>query len=262
MRRALIVTAGTAAGLAAALTYTPHPATADAAALADSASLGTLSAPDGSNAGVAPAADPAAADPAAADPAAADPAAADPAAGDQTAADATVAAPATSATPSKAATKKKAAATATATKKAAAPAAPATAPNTARSASPSAAPAAKPATKPAAAKPAPKPTPTPTVAAFKDYLGAVAVSQMGDTVYGKVQVTIRVSAGKVTALAATFAEPHSLVSKSLSNAAMLQLRNEVITAQSASVANVSGATYTSAAFKVSLQSALHAAGLA
>ena len=85
---------------------------------------------------------------------------------------------------------------------------------------------------------------------------------MGDTVYGKVQVTIRVSAGKVTALAATFAEPHSLVSKSLSNAAMLQLRNEVITAQSASVANVSGATYTSAAFKVSLQSALHAAGLA
>ena len=257
MRRALIVTAGTAAGLAAALTYTPHPATADAAALADSASLGTLSAPDGSNAGVAPAADPAAADPAAADPAAADPAA-----GDQTAADATVAAPATSATPSKAATKKKAAATATATKKAAAPAAPATAPNTARSASPSAAPAAKPATKPAAAKPAPKPTPTPTVAAFKDYLGAVAVSQMGDTVYGKVQVTIRVSAGKVTALAATFAEPHSLVSKSLSNAAMLQLRNEVITAQSASVANVSGATYTSAAFKVSLQSALHAAGLA
>ncbi|MEI6374291.1 MAG: FMN-binding protein, partial [Actinomycetes bacterium] len=196
----------------------------------------------------------------------------------QTAADATVAAPATSATPSKAATKKKAAATATATKKAAAPAAPATAPNTARSASPSAAPAAKPATKPAAAKPAPKPTPkptpkpapkpapkptpTPTVAAFKDYLGAVAVSQMGDTVYGKVQVTIRVSAGKVTALAATFAEPHSLVSKSLSNAAMLQLRNEVITAQSASVANVSGATYTSAAFKVSLQSALHAAGLA
>jgi uncharacterized protein with FMN-binding domain len=77
-----------------------------------------------------------------------------------------------------------------------------------------------------------------------------------------VQVTIRVSGGKITDLGVKFTEPHSLVSKSISNGAFPTLKSETLAAQSAQIANVSGATYTSTAFKASLQAALQAAGLA
>jgi uncharacterized protein with FMN-binding domain len=47
----------------------------------------------------------------------------------------------------------------------------------------------------------------------------------------------------------------------ISNRAAPILRDEVLAAQSASVANVSGATYTTRAYLSSLQSALDQAGL-
>jgi len=76
------------------------------------------------------------------------------------------------------------------------------------------------------------------------------------TRYGNVQVSVTVSGGAitdVTALQLTSAEGRSL---QISNQAAPILRSEVIAAQSADVANVSGATFTSDAYLSSVQSAL------
>ena len=76
------------------------------------------------------------------------------------------------------------------------------------------------------------------------------------TRYGNVQVSVTVSGGKitdVTALQLTNAEGRSV---QISNQAAPILRSEVIAAQSANVANVSGATFTSDAYLTSVQSAL------
>ena len=76
------------------------------------------------------------------------------------------------------------------------------------------------------------------------------------TRYGNVQVSVTVSGGKitdVTALQLTNAEGRSV---QISNQAAPILRSEVLAAQSANVANVSGATFTSDAYLTSVQSAL------
>ena len=76
------------------------------------------------------------------------------------------------------------------------------------------------------------------------------------TRYGNVQVSVTVSGGAitdVTALQLTNAEGRSV---QISNQAAPILRSEVIAAQSADVANVSGATFTSDAYLTSVQSAL------
>jgi uncharacterized protein with FMN-binding domain len=76
------------------------------------------------------------------------------------------------------------------------------------------------------------------------------------TQFGDVQVAITVSGGRiteVTALHLTDAEQRSV---DISNQAAPILRSEVLKAQSASVAAVSGATYTTDAYLSSLQSAI------
>jgi uncharacterized protein with FMN-binding domain len=76
------------------------------------------------------------------------------------------------------------------------------------------------------------------------------------TRYGNVQVQVTISGGKitdVTALHLTDAEPRSV---EISNEAAPILRDEVLKAQSAAVATVSGATYTTEGYLASLQSAL------
>nr|WP_217274684.1 FMN-binding protein [Rathayibacter sp. VKM Ac-2835] len=81
------------------------------------------------------------------------------------------------------------------------------------------------------------------------------------TRYGDVQVAITVAGGAiadVTALQLTDKENRSV---SISNRAAPILRSEVLAAQSADVASVSGATYTSDAYLDSLQSAIDQAGL-
>jgi uncharacterized protein with FMN-binding domain len=83
------------------------------------------------------------------------------------------------------------------------------------------------------------------------YSGAVE-----ETRYGPVQVEIVVSGGKITdvkALQLTNAEQRSV---EISNEAAPVLRSEVLAAQSASVATVSGATFTTEGYLTSLQSAL------
>jgi len=77
-----------------------------------------------------------------------------------------------------------------------------------------------------------------------------------ETRYGPVQVEITVSGGSITdvkALQLTNAEPRSV---QISNEAAPLLRSEVLKAQSASVATVSGATYTTDGYLSSLQSAI------
>jgi uncharacterized protein with FMN-binding domain len=76
------------------------------------------------------------------------------------------------------------------------------------------------------------------------------------TRFGSVQVSVTIAGGKiteVTALHLTDAEQRSV---QISNEAAPILRSEVLAAQSASVASVSGATYTTDGYLTSLQSAL------
>ncbi len=77
-----------------------------------------------------------------------------------------------------------------------------------------------------------------------------------ETRYGNVQVEIVVSGGKITdvkALELTNADPRS---EQISNAAAPLLRSEVLSAQSASVSTISGATYTTDGYLSSLKSAI------
>jgi len=89
----------------------------------------------------------------------------------------------------------------------------------------------------------------------------------GDTVdvgrgYGTVQVEVTVTGGRVvdvTALAVPQNDPRSA---QISSQAVPMLVQQAIAAQSASIAGISGATYTSSGFAQSLRSALVQAGLA
>ncbi len=78
--------------------------------------------------------------------------------------------------------------------------------------------------------------------------------------YGSVQVEITVSGGKVTSVTA-LALPVGGRSSAISGYAGPILASEAVSAQSASIDLVSGATYTSEAYAQSLQSALDQAGI-
>ncbi|HTL42592.1 MAG TPA: FMN-binding protein [Pseudolysinimonas sp.] len=85
--------------------------------------------------------------------------------------------------------------------------------------------------------------------------------QSVNTPFGSVQVQVTVSGGKiadVTALHLTDADGRS---RQISDYAAPILHDEVLSAQSANVQMVGGATYTSEGYLMSLQSALDQAGL-
>lgn len=75
--------------------------------------------------------------------------------------------------------------------------------------------------------------------------------------YGHVRVSITVSGGKITAVHASY--PTGGESTTVNEHAIPILKRETLTAQNAHIDSVSGATYTSPAFRESLQSALNAA---
>ena len=79
--------------------------------------------------------------------------------------------------------------------------------------------------------------------------------------YGSVQVQIRVKNGVITAVAVPTYPSTDPRSVELSAAAIPALCQEAVAAQSASIASVSGASFTSRAFMASLQAAITAAGL-
>ena len=88
--------------------------------------------------------------------------------------------------------------------------------------------------------------------------GSFSGQLTGNTVqtpFGGVQVQVTLQSGKITDVQ-TLQLPSGGHSSQVSRYAAPQLRSEVLQAQSAQVDSVSGATYTSAAYQQSLQSAL------
>lgn len=109
----------------------------------------------------------------------------------------------------------------------------------------------------------PTPTPTPTkVAAPAPAKSGVSGTFTGPSVfvsYGNVQVEITVRDGKIVD-AQALQSPNGR-SQRFSDYALPQLRQETLAAQSSSINNISGASYTSYGWYKSLQGALAKAGL-
>lgn len=98
-------------------------------------------------------------------------------------------------------------------------------------------------------------TPTPV---------AKSVTATGDAVfvqYGYVQLKVTAKAGKITKIVALQLPDQDGRSISISNAAGPMLKEQALTAQSANIAGVSGATFTSGGYQQSLQSALDKLGI-
>lgn len=90
----------------------------------------------------------------------------------------------------------------------------------------------------------------------RTYTGTAA-----STRYGPVQVTITVTDGKVTDVAVPQSPSSSPRDVQIADRALPVLVRETISAQSAKIDMVSGATYTSDGYVTSLQSALDQAGI-
>lgn len=81
-----------------------------------------------------------------------------------------------------------------------------------------------------------------------------------NTRFGTVQVQAVISGGKISDVIAVKLTDADNRSRMISQQVAPMVRSEVLTAQSAKVANISGGTYTTQAYLQSLQSALDAAG--
>ena len=98
---------------------------------------------------------------------------------------------------------------------------------------------------------------SPSAAATtRQYTGSAITTR-----YGVVQVKVTVSGSKITNVAFVQLTAFDQHSQEINNSAAPYLLQETLTAQSANVDTVSGATYTSDGYKQSLQSALDAAGI-
>ena len=89
--------------------------------------------------------------------------------------------------------------------------------------------------------------------------GHVARSVMGQSVqfgYGVLDVRVTVSGNHITDISVPNLRTAEPTSQQISEQAIPMLRSEVLSAQSASVNGISGATYTSQAYVQSLQAAL------
>ena len=82
-----------------------------------------------------------------------------------------------------------------------------------------------------------------------------------NTRFGPVQVSVTVEAGQITDIAAMQLPSGDRRSAQISSRSEPTLRSEALTAQSANIDGVSGATYTSEAYARSLQAALDSAGI-
>jgi uncharacterized protein with FMN-binding domain len=107
-----------------------------------------------------------------------------------------------------------------------------------------------------------KPSPTvrvalpPPSATRHAYHSGVATGAVARTDYGAVQVRVTVTHGRIVNVAALRLPHGNQMDVQLSNPAAHVLERRVISAQSANVDMVSGATYTSEGYLSSLQSAL------
>ncbi len=85
-----------------------------------------------------------------------------------------------------------------------------------------------------------------------------ASSQFG---YGTVSVKVTVNGTRVVAVSIASIQTAESYSQSIANQALPTLTSEALSAQSANIQGVSGASYTTAGFEQSLQSALTQLGL-
>jgi uncharacterized protein with FMN-binding domain len=107
------------------------------------------------------------------------------------------------------------------------------------------------------AAPAPSPTGTsPSDAGSKTYAGSVA-----QTRWGPVQVSITVADGRITGVTVPVYPDGNGRDREINAYALPVLQQETLTAQSADIDSVSGATVTTDGYKESLQAALDAAHL-
>jgi uncharacterized protein with FMN-binding domain len=90
--------------------------------------------------------------------------------------------------------------------------------------------------------------------------GGTATGDAVDTRYGPAQVKVTVKNGKITAVQAVELQQDDPRSQAISAYAEPILREEVLSAQTAAVHAVSGATYTSESYLRSVQSALDKLG--
>jgi uncharacterized protein with FMN-binding domain len=102
------------------------------------------------------------------------------------------------------------------------------------------------------------PTPAPTTAAGTGLHNGTFTGPGATERYGTISVTITVSGGRITDAKGSCSGCQG-ESVTISNNAFTKLRPEVLAAQTAKVATVSGATYTSGAYRTSLQAAIDAA---
>ena len=109
---------------------------------------------------------------------------------------------------------------------------------------------------PATAPAGPGQVATPPAAAPRAVAG-----QSVHTRWGPVQVQITVSAGTVTDIAVLQQPDGNQRDLEINSRALPVLTQEALQAQSSQIDSVSGATYTSQGYQMSLQSALDAAGL-
>jgi uncharacterized protein with FMN-binding domain len=109
-----------------------------------------------------------------------------------------------------------------------------------------------------------KPHTTPSVAVAAPTTAPTGTRTVtGDSVqtrYGPVQVRIKLKNGKLTDVTAVTYPQNNPRDQQINDYAIPRLTSEALTAQSASVDTVSGATYTSEGYRQSLQSALDSAG--
>jgi uncharacterized protein with FMN-binding domain len=91
------------------------------------------------------------------------------------------------------------------------------------------------------------------------YADGTVTGSVVSTRYGDVQVQVTISGGTVTEVTALQLPGGDGHSARISNSVEPMLRSEALRAQSAQIDLVSGATYTSTAYRESLQSALDAA---
>jgi uncharacterized protein with FMN-binding domain len=103
-------------------------------------------------------------------------------------------------------------------------------------------------------------TPAPT--STQQSAGARTVDgDAADTRWGPVQVQISVTGGKISSVQVLQAPNENRRDIEINNTALPILQDETMSAQSAQIDSVSGATYTSDGYIQSLQSAIDRAGL-
>ena len=113
----------------------------------------------------------------------------------------------------------------------------------------------------ALALPAPSGSASPSTGTGSAGTGTKTVT--GDTIqtrWGPVQVRITIKDGKLTEVTALTYPTDNPRDHEINSYALPRLRTEALTAQSADIDTVSGATYTSDGYRQSLQSALDSAG--